>query len=178
MMQTRQWSNVVHLLNGDYTAVLNGEPTFIPANMDSVEYRDLAAWIAAGGEVTEEAPRAPTEADVIAEREARHAAGFAYNFGDKRGVHDIGTTEADMKGWDVVTKGAAAAIALGAPTTEFGILTNTGAATVTAMEWQQIVAAATAWGQPIWHASFAIAADVADGTITDPDAVATDPRWP
>ncbi|WP_289036010.1 hypothetical protein [uncultured Roseibium sp.] len=99
-----------------------------------------------------------TEADVIAERERRLSLGFHYDFGDARGVHLIGTTNADMEGWDEVAKGAQAAINLGASNSSFTIVTGTGQATVTAMEFQSILAAATAFRQPIWASSFAIQA--------------------
>lgn len=103
-------------------------------------------------------PPAPTAEDVIAERARRLALGFDYDFGDGRGVHHIGTTDADMKGWDEVAKASSAFIALGAPTTEIAIVTDTGPVTVTALEFQAILAAATAARQPIWAASFALQA--------------------
>jgi hypothetical protein len=101
---------------------------------------------------------APVIDNVIAERSRRLALGFDYDFGDKRGVHHIGTTEADLQGWDEVSKAAQAAINLGAADTKFEIVTDTGAATITAMEWQTILAAAAQHRQPIWAASFALQA--------------------
>lgn len=98
----------------------------------------------------------PTIADVAKERAKRLAAGFDYDFGDERGVHRIGTSQKDMEGWDEVTTGANAAVALGSGSTEFEIVTETGPVTVTALEWQSILLAATAFRQPIWTASFAI----------------------
>lgn len=95
---------------------------------------------------------------VIAERERRLALGFDYNFGDARGTHRIGTTKKDLEGWDEVSKIAQAAINLGAPTTEIAIVSDTGPVTVTALEWQMILAAAGAHRQPIWAASFALQA--------------------
>lgn len=96
----------------------------------------------------------PTPEDVIRERSKRLAEGFDYDFGDERGVHHIGTTEEDMRGWDEVTMGANAAVALGAGSTVFDIITETGPVEVTALEWQSILMAATAFRQPIWSASF------------------------
>ncbi|MBM1814534.1 hypothetical protein [Pseudosulfitobacter pseudonitzschiae] len=101
---------------------------------------------------------APTSSDIIAEREKRLAAGFDYDFGDARGVHHIGTTADDMQGWDEVTMGANAAIALGSGSSAFSIVTETGPVEVTALEWQSILLAATAFRQPIWSASFALQA--------------------
>ena len=68
---------------------------------------------------------------------------------------------AQMIGWDEVTKGAAALAALGQGSTSFTILTETGPVTVTALEWQAILAQATAIRQPIWHRSFALIAEIA-----------------
>lgn len=84
--------------------------------------------------------------------------GFDYDFGDDRGTHRIGTTEADMIGWDEVAKGSQAAINLGAPETVINIVTDTGPVTVTALEFQAILSAATLHRQPIWAASFALQA--------------------
>lgn len=98
----------------------------------------------------------PTAADVAAERDRRLAGGFNYDFGDARGVHTFGTTEADMKGWRDVTDYANALIALGDTTTTIGILTETGSAQVTALEWMAILDAAAMFRQPIWQASFVL----------------------
>lgn len=101
---------------------------------------------------------APTATDVQAERTRRLALGFDYNFNDSRGIHHIGTTDEDMVGWDEVAKAASAKIALGQPAATFNIVTNTGPATVTAMEFQSILDTATAVRQPIWAASFVLQA--------------------
>ena len=95
-----------------------------------------------------------TEAHVMAERKRRLAKGFAYDFGDTRGVHHIGTTEADMAGWDEVSKVAQAAVLVGLPATLISIETNTGSVTISAQEWQQILLAAGRFRQPIWKAAF------------------------
>lgn len=115
---------------------------------------------------------------VIAERNARLAGGFDFNFGDARGTHRIGTTEADMKGWDEVTSGANAFIAKGLGSTAINLVTDTGPVQITADEWQDMLIAAAAFRQPIWQASFLISADVAAGTITDAALISTDIRWP
>lgn len=115
----------------------------------------------------------PSLADVIAERDRRLASGFDYDFGDARGVHRIGTTEADRRGWQEVTDAANAAIALGQPGATFTIVTDTGPAEITAMEWQAILVAATAHRQPIWQASFVIQA-----MNPIPADYAADERWP
>ena len=117
-------------------------------------------------EITEiEAARAPSREGLLAvvysERERRLALGFDYDFGDVRGTHHIGTTPADMAGWDEVSKLASAAIALGSSATEIGIVTNTGPVVVTVLEWQMILVAAGQFRQPIWHRSFELSAQIA-----------------
>ena len=92
------------------------------------------------------------------ERERRLARGFDYDFGDDRGVHRIGTTAADLAGWDEVSKVASAAIALGMPEQTVGIVTDTGPTHVKAIEWQAVLLAAATFRQPIWHGSFALQA--------------------
>ena len=103
-------------------------------------------------------PQPVTIEEVAAERRRRLALGFDYDFGDARGVHHIGTTAADMVGWDEVTKASQAMIALGAGSSAINIVTETGPATVTAIEWQSILLAASAARQPLWAASFALQA--------------------
>ena len=99
-----------------------------------------------------------TTDDVVAERVRRLALGFNYNFGDARGVHRIGTTESDMKGWDEVTTLANALIANGYVTQAISIVTDTGPCEVTPLEWQAVLLAAAQFRQPIWAASFAVQA--------------------
>lgn len=118
-------------------------------------------------------PEAPTARDVIAERDRRLALGFDYDFGDARGIHRIGTTTDDRRGWQEVTDASNAAIALGQPYAEFTIVTDTGPAVITAMEWQAILVAATGHRQPIWQASFGIQA-----LDPIPADYAADERWP
>jgi hypothetical protein len=100
----------------------------------------------------------PTIADVIPERQRRLAAGFDYDFADARGVHTIGTTDADMSGWDEVSKAASALVALGLPDRAISIVTDTGPCVVTAIEWQSVLVAAMQFRQPIFAASFALQA--------------------
>ena len=97
-----------------------------------------------------------TPETIVKERNRRLAEGFDYDFGDERGVHNIGTTKNDMEGWNEVTMGSNAAISTGQSDTEFTIVTNTGSVTVKAIEWQDILLAATNFRQPIWQASFAL----------------------
>lgn len=95
---------------------------------------------------------------VRAECARRLAAGFDYDFGDDRGVHRIGTTESDLKGWAEVTDIATAAISLGNSSAQITISTGTGVTSVTALEWQAILIAAGQFRQPLWAASFALQA--------------------
>ncbi|WP_299473390.1 hypothetical protein [uncultured Roseibium sp.] len=108
--------------------------------------------------VWQHSPAAPTQEDVRVERDRRLALGFDYDFADARGTHTFAMTESDMIGWDEVTKGAQVAINLGRHGDPFNIVTETGAATVTANEWQQILVAMTTLRQVIWQASFALQA--------------------
>jgi hypothetical protein len=98
----------------------------------------------------------PTIADVITERELRLAAGFDYDFADARGVHRVGTTDADMTGWDEVSKAASALVALGLPDQAISIVTDTGPCDVTAIEWQSVLVGAMQFRQPIFAASFVL----------------------
>lgn len=100
----------------------------------------------------------PTKEDVINERARRLALGFNYTFPDSRGTHHIGTTEDDWKGWRDVEQLASAMIATGNQTEKISISTDTGGCQVTAMEWQQIMFAASIYRQPIWLASFGLQA--------------------
>jgi hypothetical protein len=99
-----------------------------------------------------------TQAEVVRERDRRLALGFEYDFGDVRGVHRIGTTEADLKGWDEVSKYAGALIDIGDTTTQIVIATDTGQCTVTAPEWRAIEIASAEFRQPLWAKSFALMA--------------------
>lgn len=119
-----------------------------------------------------ERDRAPSVFDVIRERDRRLAGGFDYDFGDARGVHRIATTPPDMEGWAEVTQAAQALIATGLGATTISILTETGPAVVTALEWQAVLVAATAFRQPIWQASFALQA-----MNPIPADYANDSRW-
>lgn len=115
----------------------------------------------------------PGPADVIAERERRLGLGFDYDFGDERGIHRIGTSAADMVGWDEVTKFANAMVALGDTTTTITIVTETGPTAVTALEWQAVLVAAGMFRQPIWQAPFMLQA-----AEPIPADFADDAHWP
>ncbi|MCV0426195.1 MAG: hypothetical protein K5905_12030 [Roseibium sp.] len=109
---------------------------------------------------------------IAVERDRRLAEGFDFDFGDDRGVHRIGTTARDRKGWDEVSAGAQAAIALGVSDQIFDIVTDTGPVQVTALEWMQILAAATAHRQPIWQSFFAL-----QGQSEYPDDYTAESYW-
>jgi hypothetical protein len=141
---------------------------YVPAGNDV-----YAAWLASGGKpscqdseetLTEylqsQGLRGPVASvdDVIAERVRRLALGFDFAFGDDRGTHHVGTSPSDMIGWDEVSKLAGALVALGDNSTKITIVTDTGPAEVTALEWQAILVAAAQFRQPIWAASFALQA--------------------
>lgn len=104
-----------------------------------------------------EVARANRAARVVAERARRLALGFDYDFGDGRGVHRIGQTDADLAGWTEVTTIAQARINK-SDSTPIGIVTDTGPTMVTPLEWQDVLEAAADFRQPIWTASFALQA--------------------
>lgn len=100
-------------------------------------------------------PPSPTVDNVAFERNVRLAVGFYYDFSDARGVHHIGTTEADMVGWADVSTWANSQIALN-KTDTVTIVTDTGPVSVSALDWMHILDAAGSFRQPIWAASFAL----------------------
>lgn len=119
----------------------------------------IAAWTTAKNAAdAPRAPRAATADDVARERNRRLALGFDYDFGGQRGVHHIGTTDADMRGWSEVSTYAGALIDSGDTETTIAIATDTGLTQVTAPEWRAIEIAAAAFRQPLWAASFALMA--------------------
>jgi hypothetical protein len=125
---------------------------------DAVPPDGIAQWNGDGWTLLDERPPppAPATSDVIAERQRRLAAGFDYDFADARGVHTIGTTGADMAGWDEVSKAASALVALGLPDQAISIVTDTGPCNVTAIEWQSVLVGAMQFRQPIFAASFVL----------------------
>lgn len=136
-----------------------GEPMDIPEG----KWVDLRlhepAW-AAEAPPPEGVPQTilPSPWHVHAERDRRLALGFDYDFGDARGVHRIGTSDADMRGWSEVSTASSAALAMGQDAYEITIVTDNGAAVITAQEWQAVLLAASAFRQPIWQAAFALEA--------------------
>lgn len=121
----------------------------------------------------EEAAWSPSESDVIVERERRLALGFDYDFDDARGVHRIGTTEQDWKGWEKVTTLANARINRNS-TAPIDIVTDTGPCQVTPLEWCAVLDfGGTNFEQPIWAASFTIMA-----MDPIPADFAADDNWP
>lgn len=123
-------------------------------NRDMQEILD--ATVNQGIDIPDPEPAPITQADVEAEQARRLDEGFDYDFGDSRGVHHIGTTEKDMKGWGEVTTIAQALLNVNQPNQTINILTNTGPVTVTATEWQQILLAAAQFRQPIFLGTFAL----------------------
>lgn len=124
-----------------------------PANRD---YQAAMAAVAAGDTITAYTPPSPSIAAVDAERDRRLALGVSYDFGDARGVHQIGTTKQDLESWDKVDTWAHARHALGADTDQTLILTNTGVASITPLDWFAIVSAVAAYQQPIWAHAIAL----------------------
>lgn len=139
---------------------------------NDVEEIDMSDAALAEAFAAQEAARPKTDSDVLAERGRRLALGFDFDFGDARGVHRIGTTEADMRGWDEVTKLASAMLSVGSMST-IAIVTDTGPAEVTPTEWQDVLIAAGAFRQPIWAASFVLQIQ-----SPIPDEYADDAHWP
>ncbi len=117
---------------------------------------------------------------VETERDRRLAAcDFTYDFGDVRGVHTIGTDEKDMQAWMMEVMPLAVASLFLSDTTPINIVTNTGPALVTPIEWMDIVregARISTGRQAIWGYYFAlintdpIPADYADDQYWSPPA--------
>ena len=59
--------------------------------------------------------RPATAEELLAERARRLALGFDYGFADTRGIHRIGTTTGDMRGWDEVSTWANAMLNTNSP---------------------------------------------------------------
>lgn len=103
-------------------------------------------------------PPPATAESVQAERSVRLQAGFDHDFADARGVHTIGTTDADMVGWRDVTDYATALASTGDTSTKINIVTNTGATQVSSTEWMEVLKTAAAHRQTIWAKSFELQA--------------------
>ncbi len=108
-----------------------------------------------------------TAAQVERERDRRLALGFDYDFGDARGVHRIGTTPADMKGWGEVSTYAGALLDSGDVATKIAVVTDTGPCEVTAPEWRAIEIAAAVCRQPIWAKSFVLSQSLPTDYMSD-----------
>lgn len=165
--------NYAIIENGTVVNIAEADEAFAAAQGWILTDTAQIGWAYDGEIFTPPAPKPITPAQVIAERSRRLALGFDYDFADTRGVHRIGTTPDDMRGWDEVTTWASAAIALGNGSSTLTVVTDTGPVTVTALEWQSILAAATAFRQPIWGASFALQA-----MEPIPQDYASDQHWP
>lgn len=125
------------------TQIVNGVEVALTSEEQAAKDAAAAAW-------------APSIQQVQVEREKRLALGFDYDFQDARGVHRIGTTEQDWKGWEKVTALAMARINRGS-VAPIDIVTDTGPCSVTPLEWAAILDhAGTYFEQPIWAASFTI----------------------
>lgn len=150
--EATRWSAVYHEWFDAGRLMENAEPETIalfdlradpPENVDPVP------------DTFEPATVAPSVADVVAERDRRLSLGFDYDFGDERGVHRIGTTEADMLAWDrEVTPFANALVGTGDTESTITIVTDTGPATITGVEWLGILMFAGTVRQPIWAGYF------------------------
>lgn len=146
---------------GQARVFANGSWSLVPDHRGEVWYAGFGQPVTIselgtpdGLTVTEPA-KVLDEDDVINERKRRLATGFNFDFEDSRGVHRIGTTEADLAGWREVTDFAQASInSGGGDSAVIGIVTDTGAAQITPNEWQVILLAAGAFRQPIFSASF------------------------
>ena len=149
--------------------VLRGQP-LIPAGCVETAPPDipegkLARWTGAEwdlidtpGPAPEADPEPETEEWTLQqERDRRLAMGFSFDFGDERGVHIIGTTADDMRGWDEVTQFCDLVRRGVIDQPSIGISTETGDVEITPAEWDLILAAAAAFRQPVWQASFALA---------------------
>lgn len=148
-------------------AIHFSKPRWVPVEMQTIDNSQTSFTTSETVKTVEEtrvlytttiSDRPVTIDMVAAERERRLELGFDHDFGDARGTHHFATTKADMDGWDEVTKIAQALINGGQPTQTINILTATGAATVTAAEWQTVLLAAGVSRQPPWQASFTLQA--------------------
>lgn len=127
-------------------------------------------------------PPPASEADLLAHvnivRDQKLATGFDYDFNDGRGVHRIGTTEQDRRGWDEVKAIADAAMQAGSPTQAIEIRTDTGDTQIEAQEWPAIQLAAAQAFQPVWAASWAVKDAVRAGTVTTLTEIDDHAAWP
>ncbi len=145
---------------GKYLGSFDGMDKEIPADMangievptapiDGRQVWDGHQWLAA----------VPTAEMLIAEVNRRLSLGFDFDFGDDRGIHHFGTTDADMKRWmQEVTPLAQAAMNMGESDRQIGIKTDTGPTIITASEWWRVLDSAADWRQPLYAAYFTLKA--------------------
>lgn len=161
--------------DGRIEIILDGVSMLVPDDMGNRHRQMVAEWEAAGGVIAAyepPPPRAPSKADVEAERDRRLARGFVFDFGDMRGVHFFGTTPKDMDGWKEVSEAADVRRRAGS-TDPITISTETGVVEINPAEWDSILLASAAMRQPIWRASFTLAA-----MDPIPEDYAADTHWP
>lgn len=141
---------------------LSGRTAYKPHEVEDMTAAELAASTAAIAQVRAHPAfievQRPSDDDITAERERRMSVGFDFTFPDGRGVHRIGSTGQDMKGWSEVTMAANAFVAKNLPGQVFNLVTDTGPVACTALEWQDILIAATTARQHAWAKSFALLA--------------------
>lgn len=156
-----------------------GEHTIIPevgaAPISALDQTMIGAINAEAASIAATKTQEEAISAIAAERQRRLEMGFDYDFGDARGVHRIGTTQADMAGWREVDDLADVLSRSGQGAASMNIVTNTGPVEITADEWLTgIKAAFAAFRQPLWAASFALQA-------MDPipaDYATNDAYWP
>jgi hypothetical protein len=133
----------------------SGDPwVLIP---EGVTLEDPREWQVSVSDELVHVGRPVTVDDLLIERDRRLALGFDYDFTDSRGIHHIGTAPGDMEKWvGEVTPIAQAYLNLGTPSAQIEIQTETGLVSVTALEWQSILAAAMNTRQPVYQGYFTL----------------------
>lgn len=137
-----------------------------------LDFKDDKYWLPIIANETPQVEIPITVEDIYIERDRRFNLGFAYDFGDARGIHQIGMTKTDMEGWNEVTIWADTKLKLNQPDATTYIMTNTGPAQITPMDWYHVLDAASAVRQNIWQKSFYISS-----LSPIPVDFRTDPYW-